>query len=71
MYNIQNEILTIEGQLKEIEDILCYMNNRYTKLKNKLHSLKNTQNTQNTQNDTFNNVERSSSLSPSPRHASP
>lgn len=71
MYNTQNEILTIEGQIKEIEEILCYMNNRYTKLKNKLHSLKNTKKIQNTHNEQLNNLKRRSSLSPSPRHASP
>lgn len=72
MNSINKEILATEAQIKEVKQLLSILTDRHTNLKNKLDVL-NFKNQTNkiTQKKQPYHIYRSSSLSPSPRHASP
>ena len=71
MNSTEKEIIVTEAQIKEVEELLSTLNDRYKNLKNKLDLLNHKNETMKiTQKKSF-DVYRSSSLSPSPRHASP
>lgn len=72
MNTTEKEILMTEAQIKEVEELLSTLNDRYKNLKNKLDLLYYKNETiKLSQKKQHYNVYRSSSLSPSPRHASP
>ena len=72
MNSNEKEIIVTEAQIKEVEQLLSHLNDRYMNLKNKLDLLNYKNETMKTtkKKQTY-DIYRSSSLSPSPRHASP